>query len=132
VATQLAFTRLDGGKWGVRAQGGADSRGLAGQKVDVRKRDGSKRTVTLGTIVSTSAYKSRLTTIYTIDNGAKAPAVAPVGFDEMDDREAMNAEYQAGVSEVAQIQAISLPGSAYREMLYMEMEQRNYNLGLDG
>ena len=37
-------------------------------------------------------------------------------------------EYQQGYHEVAAIQAISAPGSAFREQLYAEMEQRDYDL----
>jgi len=33
------------------------------------------------------------------------------------------------MAEVAQIQAISLPGSALREQLYLEMEMAAYNRG---
>lgn len=43
---------------------------------------------------------------------------------------AMDDEIRQGMAEVAQIQAISAPGSALREQLYMEMEMRDYNLGL--
>jgi hypothetical protein len=38
-------------------------------------------------------------------------------------------EYMAGKNEVAEIQAISAPGSALREQLYLEMEQAAYNRG---
>lgn len=40
-------------------------------------------------------------------------------------------EYERGMAEVAQIQAISAPGSELREALYMEMELAAYNRGED-
>lgn len=41
------------------------------------------------------------------------------------------AEYQRGYHEVAAIQAISAPGSAWRDALYAEMEMAAYNRGED-
>lgn len=38
-------------------------------------------------------------------------------------------EYQQGKAEVEQIQAISAPGSAFREQMYLEMEQAAYDRG---
>lgn len=38
------------------------------------------------------------------------------------------AEYRAGYHEVAQIQAMTTAGSALREQMYLEMEQRDYDL----
>lgn len=39
-----------------------------------------------------------------------------------------DAEYRRGRAEVAEIQALTTAGSALREALYMEMEQRDYDL----
>lgn len=44
---------------------------------------------------------------------------------EMDWEEA---EYRQGYHEVAQIQAVTTAGSALREQMYREMEQRDYDL----
>lgn len=41
------------------------------------------------------------------------------------------ADYQRGYNEVAQIQAMSAPGSELREQMYMEMEMAAYNRGED-
>jgi hypothetical protein len=38
------------------------------------------------------------------------------------------AEYQTGRAQVAEIQALTTAGSALREALYREMEQRDYDL----
>jgi len=42
-----------------------------------------------------------------------------------------DAEYLRGMTEVAEIQAISAPGSALREALYLEMEQAAWSRGED-
>jgi len=123
MATRISFARLEDGAWGVRVQG--DARDLSGTVVTVTKRDGSTRQARLGEAVKRTTFKNRLTIIYALagERGKPKPGVKPYTRDE--------ADYMAGVAEVSQIQAISAPGSALREALYMEMEMRNYNLGLD-
>lgn len=39
-----------------------------------------------------------------------------------------DAEYRRGRAEVAEIQALTTAGSALREALYLQMEQRDYDL----
>ena len=42
------------------------------------------------------------------------------------------ADYQRGYNEVADIQAITAPGSALREQMYLDMERNAYNRGEEG
>ena len=67
---------------------------------------------------------------YVADDGSKTR----IGFDEEGEwaeARRADAEVAAGAAEVAQIQAISAPGSAFREQLCMEAEMAAYNAGLD-
>lgn len=45
------------------------------------------------------------------------------------ERRRMDADYATGYAEVAQIQAMSAPGSALREQMYLEMDLAAYNRG---
>jgi|SRR5215831_2664863 len=133
-AHQAKFARLKNGQWGLRVTGPQADK-FEGRTIPVTKRGGEEVEMTTSKMLWTGDTKWGRAAIYSIARKAKTTAAseeaaAPADHRYGYDRE--TAEYMAGRNEVAQIQAISAPGSALREQLYMEMEMRNYNLGLDG
>ena len=127
------FKRLRNGAWGVIVTG-PQAGAFAGRTIPVTKRDKSETTVTTSKLLWTGPAKfgGGQAAIYSIAGKTKTEAASTEAADGTYAYDRETAEYMAGRNEVAQIQAISAPGSALREQLYMEMEQRNYNLGLDG
>ena len=122
------FARLKNGSWGVRVTG-PHAEVFAGRTVPVTKRSGEEVSMTLSKMLWTGTGKFGKSAIYSVTRKGNQNGASPEAPVHMD-RDA--AEIAAGAAAVAQIQAISAPGSALREQLYMEMEQRDYDLGLVG
>lgn len=120
----IGYTKLTDGTWGIRVAGGDYS---SGDKVVVRKRNGSTSNAVLGEEVGRKGGKfpARFYRIHRSD-GRRDTRHVPAAAMSRDE-----ADYRQGVAEVAQIQAISAPGSAFREELYLQMERNAYNQGLD-
>lgn len=153
-----SWTKLDDGTWGARLEnfayaGTAENKGLgvtlttrAGRKTDVILGDFVRQFRIKGGIIvkvyrvfeNEAEYQASLTrehgdVYWGNEFGRQEAAQERAAYQsEMDWEGEMIAreerEYQQGYHEVAAIQAVTTAGSALREQMYMEMEQRDYDL----
>jgi hypothetical protein len=78
--TRFRFTRLEDGGWGVRVEDPHDAQEFEGETVEVPKRSGGSRTVTLGRMLSAAHGRD----CYYAIAGEELPALEP-GVYELED-----------------------------------------------